>query len=241
MATERVDSPAVEKRSFGVLIHEARAEKSLSLRRLASLSGIEFSRLARIEHGTRPAPDLALIRALAEVLGLELGDLLVAAGTSRSVVEELAWSERVRLGREGLAPGSYRPGMARLAARNTFDGRVIRRRGALCDVEVRGAVVRAISFSRASRLRLVVPPETVGVTRDAPHGVPDSAATSLDAVVSKARTVGQLLNLVLAVGELEINALVAADRGDAHPAPGDRVVATLLTAAIRTMPCKEDR
>jgi len=229
----------VEKQVFGVLIREARAEKSLSLRQLASLSGVEYSRLARIEHGTRPAPDLASIRALAEILGLELGELLVAAGTSRSVVEELAWSERVRLGREGLAPGSYRPGMARLAARNTFDGSVIRRRGALCDVEVRGAVLRAISFSNARRLRLVVPPETVSVTRDVPQCVASSAATFLDAVVSKARPVGQLLNLVLAVDKLEINALVAADRGDAQPAPGDRVVATLLTAAVRTMPCKE--
>jgi hypothetical protein len=130
--------------------------------------------------------------------------------------------------------------MARLAARNTFDGRVIRRRGALCDVEVCGAIIRAISFSQVSRLRLVIPPETVCVTRGAFQDVPASAATSLDAVVSKARPVGQLLNLVLAVGELEINALVAADRGDERPAPGDRVVATLLTAAIRTMPCKED-
>ncbi|MCX6100741.1 MAG: helix-turn-helix domain-containing protein, partial [Candidatus Bipolaricaulota bacterium] len=70
MATPFVDSPAVCKREFGDLVHAARAEKNLSLRRLAGLSGVDYSRLARIEQGTRPAPDLASIRTLAGVLDL---------------------------------------------------------------------------------------------------------------------------------------------------------------------------
>ena len=100
----------MERREFGVVVREGRVRKGVSLRRLANLSGIDYSRLSRIETGTRPAPDLASIRALAGILDLDLGELLVASGTSRSVVEDLVWSERVRLGRAVPDLGAYRPG-----------------------------------------------------------------------------------------------------------------------------------
>ncbi len=230
----------MEKREFGVLIHEARAEKNLSLRRLAGLSGVDYSRLARIEQGSRPAPDLASIRTLAGVLDLDLAELLVAAGTSRSVVEDLVWSERVRLGHEGRALETYRPGRSRLAAKNTFEGKVVRRRGALCDVRVGDVVVRAVSFSNAPRLRLVIPPETVSVAESAPKGLTPSAATILSARVVKARPVGQLVDIVLNADGVELNALAASDRNEPHPALGDRVVAIILTAAIQTTPLEEE-
>ncbi len=230
----------MEKREFGVLIREARAEKHLSLRRLAGLAGVDYSRLARIEQGSRPAPDLASIRTLAGVLDLDLAELLVAAGTSRSVVEELVWSERVRLGHEGHALGTYRPGRSRLAARNTFEGRVERRRGALCDVRVGNVVLRVVSFSNAARLRLVIPPETVSVAKSAPKGLSPSAATILSARVVKARSVGQLMDVVLEADGVELNALTASDRNEPHPVVGDRVVAVILTAAIQTTPLEEE-
>ena len=239
MTTPRVDSAAVAKRAFGDLIHAARAERNLSLRRLASLSGVDYSRLSRIETGTRPAPDLASIRALAGILDLDLGELLVASGTSRSVVEDLVWSERVRLGRAVPDLGAYRPGSARLAARNTFDGHVEERHGALCTVRVGNVLVRALSFAEAPRLRLVVPPETVWVEKTAPRGLIAAAATILPARVVKVRPMGQLVNLVLAADGVELNALHATDRSESGAASGDPVYATLLTAAIQTSPLEE--
>jgi transcriptional regulator with XRE-family HTH domain len=240
MTTLHVDSPAVPKKGFGDLIHAARAEKNLSLRRLAGLSGVDYSRLARIEQGTRPAPDLTSIRALAGVLDLDVGELLVAAGTSRSVMEDLVWSEHVRLGRALPGLGGYRPGISRLQARNTFAGRVERRCGALCDVRIGGALVRVVSFSPAERLQVVVPPETVRVSSEPPADANGSSCTVLSVRVAKVRAIGQLVNLVLAADGLELNALYAADRGEPLPARGDLVFATLLTAAIHTTPLEEE-
>jgi len=229
----------MERREFGVVVREGRVRKGVSLRRLANLSGIDYSRLSRIETGTRPAPDLASIRALAGILDLDLGELLVASGTSRSVVEDLVWSERVRLGRAVPDLGAYRPGAARLAARNTFDGHVEERHGALCTVRVGNVLVRALSFAEAPRLRLVVPPETVWVEKTAPRGLIAAAATILPARVVKVRPMGQLVNLVLAADGVELNALHATDRSESGAASGDPVYATLLTAAIQTSPLEE--
>lgn len=230
----------MEKREFGILIREARAEKNLSLRRLARLSGVDYSRLARIEQGSRPAPDLSSIRTLAGVLDLDLAELLVAAGTSRSVVEELVWAEQIRLGHEGRALGAYRPGRSRLAMRNTFEGRVEQRCGALCDVRVGNVVVRVVSFSDAGCLRLTIPPETVWVTKSAPRGLSASAATVVPARVVKVRSVGQLLDIVLAADGLELNALVASDRDEPRPVVGERLVAAIMTAAVQTTPLEEE-
>lgn len=239
MATRPVDSPAVSKTQFGNLIHAARSEKSLSLRRLASLSGVDYSRLARIERGTRPAPDLVSIRTLAGVLDLDLGELLVAAGTSRSVMEDLVWSERLRLGRAVPDLGAYRPGLSRLGEKNTFDGQVTSRRGALCNVQIGKAQIRVLSFSPAARLRIVIPPETVRVSAATPTEVAGSSATLFSARVAKVRAIGQLVNLVLTADGFELNALYAADPGEPVPVHGDSVFVTLLTAAIHTTPIEE--
>ncbi len=239
MTTPSVDSPAVSKKEFGDLIHAARSEKSLSLRRLASLTGVDYSRLARIERGTRPAPDLASIRTLAGALDLDLGELLVAAGTSRSVMEDLVWSERMRLGRAVPDLGAYRPGLSQLRERNTFDGPVTARHGALCSVRVGSIPIRVLSFSPAARLRLVIPPETVGVSAAAPTEAGGASTTLFSARVAKVRAIGQLVNLVLAADGFEVNALYAADPSESVPARGDSIFVTLLTAAIHTTPIKE--
>jgi len=230
----------MHKREFGVLIREARSEKQLSLRRLASLAGVDYSRLARIEQGSRPAPGLGAIRALAGPLDLDLAELLVAAGTARSVVEDLAWSERIHLGREGRLAGAAPPPSARLLSRNTFEGRVVERDGALCTVRVGRTDLRALSFADTARLRLVIPPETVAVVEQAPRGLPEAAATLLACRVIKARPIGQLVNHVLAAEGLELNALAAARHPASCPKPGDRVVAVVLTAAVQTTPLKEE-
>jgi len=229
----------VRKVGFGDLIHTARAEKNLSLRRLASLSGVDYSRLSRIEQGTRPAPDLAGIRSLADALDLDVGELLVAAGTSRSVMEDLVWSERARLGRAAPVLGAYRPLAPRLLARNTFTGEVLRRDGALCSVRVGNVILRALSFSHAATLRLVVPPEAVLVAATPPPEDLGAAATVLVARVEKVRVIGQLVNLVLAGDGLSLSALRATGRREPLPTRGDLVYAAVLTAAIHTSPLGE--
>jgi transcriptional regulator with XRE-family HTH domain len=230
----------MERREFGVVVREGRVRKGVSLRQLANLSGIDYSRLSRIETGTRPAPDLASIRTLANVLTLDLGELLVAAGTSRSVMEDLVWSERVHLG--GAAPdrGAYSPEAGRLAARNTFDVLVEERDGALCTVRLGNVPVAVLSFAPASRLRIVIPPEVVLVTAARPEGLGSPAASVFAARVAKARPVGQLVNLVLAADGVEINALHAADPRASGTARGDCVYVALLTAAIQTTPLEEE-
>jgi transcriptional regulator with XRE-family HTH domain len=230
----------VRKLDFGDLIHTARAEKNLSLRRLASLSGVDYSRLARIEQGTRPAPDLTAIRRLADALDLDVGELLVAAGTSRSVMEDLVWAERTRLGRIVPALGAYRSVAPRLLARNTFDCPVFKRQGALCSVRVGHAVVSVLSFSQAASLRVAIPPETVIVSTERPSADLGAGTTILEARVTKVRVTGQLVNFVLAGDGLTLNALRAAARSEALPARGDSVYATLLTAAIHTTPLEEE-
>ncbi len=228
------------KLGFGNLIHAARAEKNLSLRRLAILSGVDYSRLARIEQGTRPAPDLTAIRTLADVLDLDVGDLLVASGTSRRVMEDLVWSERSRLGRAIPDLGAYRPAASRLLARNTVDGHVEKRDGALCSVRVGNVLVRVLSFSQSASLRLVIPPETVSVSTGRPVAPTGAAATVLPARVMKVRVIGQLVNLVLAADGLTLNTLHAADRSESLPSRGDSVYIALLTAAIHTTPLEEE-
>jgi transcriptional regulator with XRE-family HTH domain len=222
------------------LIHAARAERNFSLRRLASLSGIDYSRLSRIETGTRPAPDLASIRTLANILTLDLGELLVAAGTSRSVMEDLVWSERVHLG--GAAPdrGAYYPEAGRLAARNTFDVLVEERDGALCTVRLGNVPVAVLSFAPASRLRIAIPPEVVLVTTARPEGLGSPAASVFAARVAKSRPLGQLVNLVLAADGVELNALHAVDRNESGATCGDSVYVALLTAVIQTTPLEEE-
>ncbi len=201
---------------------------------------MDYSRLARIEQGTRPAPDLMAIRSLARVLDLDVGELLVAAGTSRWVMEDLVWSERTRLGRSASALGAYRPIAPRLLARNTFDAKVLRREGALCSVRVGGVPLRVISFSHAPALRLVIPPEAVIVCAKRPAFDLGTSASVFEARIAKVRVTGQLVNLVLTSGEFTLNALRAAARHELSPTPGDSVHVTLLTATIHTSPLKEE-
>ena len=77
---------------FGSLLQSARQRKGYSLRDLAQRTGMNYSRLSRIEHGTRPAPGLAEIRRLADSLDVDMSELLVSTGTPREVMQHLLWS-----------------------------------------------------------------------------------------------------------------------------------------------------
>ena len=195
------------KRRFGDLIAEARGEIGLSLRQLADRTGMEYSRLSRIEHGTRPAPDLGSIRKLADALGLDLVDLLVSAGTSREVVEEILWSERLNLSDASASVASYRPDESPIQTKNIFEVRVIERTRALCTVALGASRLKVLWFSSIEWIRIEIPAQSVLIYRSNPAMALGSDENVLRARIGKLRRLGQITNLVLQAEGFELNAL----------------------------------
>ena len=229
------------KAKFGDLLREARRKKGYSLRDLAGRTGINYSRLSRIEHGTRPAPGLAEIRRLADSLDVEMADLLVSSGTSREVMEHLLWSERLRSDLSVEDRGAYVPERSILLAKNAYRVPVRQRDGALCTVVLGGGDVRVFSFADAESLILHVPPEAVSVYRLHPDSDSSTAENVLSMRVKKIRCIGQVVNLVLTGKEFELNALHA-DRTVERLAlsEGDAVFVSIPATAIRTSPIEEE-
>lgn len=225
--------PLMRKAKFGDLLHEARRKKGFSLRDLAKRTGINYSRLSRIEHGTRPAPGLAEIRQLADSLDVEMSDLLVSSGTPREVMEHLLWSERLRGDLSVAERGAYVPERSILLAKNAYRVPVRQRVGALCTVVLGEADVHVFSFSDADILTIHVPPEAVYVHRRRPDS--STAENVLLMRVRKIRRLGQVANLVLAGDGFELNTLHA-DRAVDRLAlsEGDAVFASVQATAIRT-------
>ena len=227
----------MEKRRFGDILRKARAEEGLSLRQLADRSGLDYSRLAKIESGTRPAPDLTAIRALSDALGLDLSNLIVAAGTSREVVENLVWSERLVLGAKDHTAAVYRPEERDEAARHRFTVPVLDRQGGECRVALGRGVLLVFSFSEDERLHIEIPPESVIVFRDDPAGLLGQEMNILPVCVCKARKVGPILDLVLQGEGYELNARIGRERSDALGiGEGMHLYAFVPAAAVRTFP-----
>lgn len=223
----------MRKAKFGDLLNEARRKKGYSLRELAKRTGINYSRLSRIEHGTRPAPGLAEIRRLADSLDVEMSDLLVSSGTPREVMEHLLWSERLHGDLAVADRGAYVPERSILLAKNAYRVPVWRRNGALCDVMLGGMDVYVFSFSDAETLTIHIPPEAVSVHRAKPE--PSTAENVLPMKVKKIRRLGQVANLVLACDGFELNTLHADHAVDRLAlAEGDEVFASVQATAIRT-------
>jgi len=197
----------MSKREFAQLIAAARDKTGLSLRQLADRTGIEYSRLSRIEHGTRPAPDLGSIRQLAEVLEIDLIELLISAGTSREVVEEILWSERLNLSDASTSVASYRPDDSPLQAKNVFCVPVVERKRAVCTVLLGTARLSVLWFSAADRVRIEIPPQSVLVFPVHPAKVLGSSENVLIARLRKLRRLGQVVNIVLEGDGYELNAL----------------------------------
>lgn len=223
------------KVQFRVLLREARERKSLSLRSLANRVGIEYSRLAKMESGTRPAPGLAEIRRLADILDLDMGDLLVAAGTSREVMEHLLWSERLHPNLPGKDLRAYVPERSSLIAKNAFRVRVLRRDGALCTVTLGGTKLSVFSFAGVENLSIHIPPEAVFIHRVAPGPASSGSENILPTRVKKVRRFGQMANLVLAGDGFELNTLHTDRTIDRLGiSEGDAVFASVQATAIRT-------
>jgi len=227
------------KTQFGELIREARIATGLTLRELAARVGMDFTRLSRIEHGSRPAPGLKNVRTLADVLHLDMVDLLVAAGTSREVMEHLLWSERLRVAEADSGVRSYHPEVSVLLAKNTFCVEVKVRDGALCTVSLGEESLVVFSFSSQGELLIEIPPEAVTIYRRAPKT--GSAENLLSARVVKVRRLGQVTNVVLAGNGFELNTLQTGRRIEQMDLKeGEAVFASVQATAIRTRPSAKE-
>ncbi len=231
----------MRKPKFGDILHTARQRKGYSLRDLAERTGIHYSRLSRIEHGTRPAPGLIEIRTLADSLDVDMLDLLVSTGTPREVMEHLLWSERLRADLPTADRGVYVPERSLLLAKNAYRVSVRKRAGALCTVELGGTDVRVFSFSDADDLILHVPPEAVSVHRLRPDSDSSTAENVLPMRVKKIRRIGQVANLVLVGEGFELNTLHAGRSVERLAlSERDAVFASIPATAIRTSPVEGD-
>ena len=231
----------VRKARFGEMIRRARLKVGLSLRELASQAEMDHTRLSRIEHGSRPAPGLGEIRTLADLLGLDMVDLFVAAGTSREVMEHLLWAERLQ--RTETAPGiqAYNLDSSPLLAKNRFPVTVLDRDGALCRVRLGDEELAVFSFATETDLVIAIPSEAIMVHREPPKTESCTADSVFPTTVKKIRRLGQVTNLVLAANGFELNTLHTGKRIECmNLKEGEAVFAFVQATAIRTIPKKEE-
>ena len=225
------------KAQFSDILHQARSDNGMSLRQLSAQSGIEFTRLSRMEHGTRPAPDLPQMRRLAELLSLNLVDLLVSAGTPREAVEQLLWVERLQQAKRVETLAEYNPEGHRAGIKNDFVASVVSRDGAFCTAKIGSETWHLLAFSEAETLRVVVPPEAVHVFSANPQEITLMPCNVFRSRILKMRMVGRLLNLVLEVGGIELNALVLSDpEREKSLKLGDEMHVSISPVALSTEP-----
>jgi transcriptional regulator with XRE-family HTH domain len=230
------------KTRFGDLLQHGRTQKGLSLRELSAQSGIEFSRLSRMEHGTRPAPSLPHLRRLADLLSLDLVDLLVSAGTPREVVEQLLWAERLQEAKRKDDLAEFAPQAQLAGLKNEHVVDVTKRDGSTCRVRLGTETWTVMTFSGAKRLTLRVPPQSIHVYADDPSQMLLSDCNVFAARIAKTRIVGALLHLVLEIGGIELNALLKkAKTQDETLDPGRWIYAVISPAALATEPIKEPK
>jgi transcriptional regulator with XRE-family HTH domain len=230
------------KAQFGNILHQARSDKGMSLRQLSAQSGIEFTRLSRMEHGTRPAPGLPQMRRLAELLSLNLVDLLVSAGTPREAVEQLLWVERLQQAKRVETLAEYSPEGHRAGIKNEFEVSVVSRDGAFCTAKLGSEIWCLLTFSDAETLRIVVPPEAIQVFFANPQDIALMPCNVFCSRIRKMRKVGRLLNLVLEVGGVELNALVLSDPDQERlPKLGDEMYVFISPVALSTEPIGREK
>ena len=233
----------VGKIQFGETIRDARMKAGLTLRELSARVGIEYSRLSRIEHGSRPAPSLTDVRALASVLDLNIEDLLVAAGNPREVVNHLLWLERLRSA-EKTPDGMDVDQMLRspLEAKNRFRVQVVERDGALCTVQFGNDRLLVLSFSQDNEVDIEIPPEAVMLVPSECLPCSGNWENRIPVFVRKVRQLGQIVDIVVACSnpELELN-VVHTSRGleKVGVKAGSFLHAMIAATAIHVVSVKE--
>jgi len=225
----------MHKLAFGDLLATARRRKGYSLRDLAERTGLHYSRLSRIEHGTRPAPGLSEIRLLADCLDVEMSELLVSSGTPREVMEHLLWSERIQAAGAGGRDAGGAPDWPGILRKNTYRLPILARDGARCRAALGAETLELFHFAPGGEAVVAIPPEAVLIFRSRP----DPTACTLENVfavrVKKVRRLGQVINLVLAGDGFELNALLS--EGSVRRSrliEGEAVFAAVPAAAIRS-------
>ncbi len=202
---------------------------------------MDYTRLSRIEHGSRPAPGLAEIRVLADLLGLDMADLLVSAGTSREVMEHLLWSQRLQTAETASDVQDYCLVGSPLLSKNTFSVEVTERNGALCTIALGEERVIVFSFSPQDEIVIEIPPETATVHLDVPDPTASTSENVFPARVRKIRRLGQVTNLVLAGNGFELNTLHTGKKIELmRVKEGETVFVSVQATAIRTRPKKEE-
>jgi transcriptional regulator with XRE-family HTH domain/molybdopterin-binding protein len=232
----------MRKRSFGDILRRAREAKALSLRQLADRVDIEYSRLAKIELGTRPAPGLTEVRRLADALDIDMTDLVVAGGTSREVMDHLLWCERLQSDAPAEEGQDELPERRILLDKNTFRVRVVEQEGALCTVKLGGTRLRGFSFFAVPEIVIRIPPEAVVIHRSPVEAGLSTAENVLPMRVRKLRRLGQVTNLVLEGAGFEMNSLHAGRAVERMKiVEGDLVYAAVQATAVRTaLPAEEE-
>jgi len=76
-----------KQRSLADVIREAREAAGLSIRQLATLVGLDFSVLSRIEAGKVARPSPEVLQNLADVLELDAAELLAFIGVKMKLPE----------------------------------------------------------------------------------------------------------------------------------------------------------
>lgn len=66
-------------RTFGELIKEARKEKKITQRELASLIGVDFTYISKIETGALEPPSEEVIKKISKILDIDENELFIAA------------------------------------------------------------------------------------------------------------------------------------------------------------------
>ena len=230
------------KATFGEILQKARSENGMSLRQLSAKSGIEFTRLSRMEHGTRPAPEIPQLRRLAEILSLDLVDLLVAAGTPREAVEQLLWVERTQQAKRVERLAAYSPEGHRAGLKNEFVATVVSRDGAICSAKLGTQIWSMLSLSEATQIRVIIPPEAIQVFSQDPRAFVLAPCNVFSACICKTRTIGALVNLVLEIGGIELNALLLrTSTQEAHLKVDDAVYVSISPVALSTEPIEQSK
>jgi len=177
------------------------------------------------------------MRRLAELLALNMVDLLVSAGTPREAVEQLLWVERLRQAKRAKPLAEYTPEEHRAGLKNEFTAQVVSRDGAMCTARLGLETWSLLSFSGAKQLRVRIPPEAIHVLSEDPQAIELTLCNVFSARINKIRRIGTLLNLVLEVGGVELNALMMQKLGyESSVSAGDEVFVSISPVALSTEP-----
>jgi len=179
------------------------------------------------------------MRTLAQLLSLNLADLLVAAGTRREAVEQLLWAERLRSTGEVAGTDDPPTRFPRATTKNRFVVDVVQRSGEICTVQLGTEQWTILCLD--DRVQMEIPPEAIQLFARDPEPILCAPHNVFSAVIVKSRTIASLRNVVVLVGGVEINVvLLASLSADDGYCPGSRVYAAVPASAIvvRSVHCE---